>query len=271
MLFQEELIHLVKEKCEIDPCISACMMYGSFTKGEGDQYSDVEFYIFLKDDEIHDFKSSEWIKDIESYDLLFFNEYGTEVVVFSNLIRGEFHFLPESDIEIIKSFKDTGVFPDTESMFIYDRTGRLKACLDDLGGDGPVRMTHDNVNFAFNNFVNAWLMGVNVLKRGEHARSLECLSNVQKYVLQLIRVRERNVERWLNATKNLERDLSEKAYGEYASITSKLDSEDLFRAYSAALCVVEDLIRVLSDDFQFDINLDFTCKLHSYLNEVFGN
>ncbi|WP_055108866.1 hypothetical protein [Paenibacillus ihumii] len=271
MLFQEKLIHLVKEKCEIDPCISACMMYGSFTKGEGDQYSDVEFYIFLKDDEIHDFKSSEWIKDIGPYDLLFFNEYGTEVVVFANLIRGEFHFLPESDIEIIKSFKDTGVFPDTESMYIYDRTGKLKACLEHLAGDGPERMTDDNVNFAFNNFVNAWLMGVNVLKRGEHARSLECLSSVQKYVLQLIRVRERNVDRWLNATKNLERDLPEKAYGEYAAITSSLDAAELYKAYSTALCVIEDLIRVLSDDFQCDMDLDFTCKLHSYLNEVFGN
>lgn len=271
MLFQEKLIHLIKKKCEIDPCISACMMYGSFTKGEGDQYSDVEFYIFLKDDEIQDFKSSAWIKDIEAYDLLFLNEYGTEVVVFSNLIRGEFHFLPESDIEVIKTFKETGVFPDTESMFIYDRTGKLKACLDHLAGDGPERMTHDNVNFAFNNFVNAWLMGVNVLKRGEHARSLECLSSVQKYVLQLIRVRERNVERWLNATKNLEKDLSEKAYSEYAAITSSVNAAELYKAYSAALRVVEDLVRELSNDYLFDMDLDFTRKLHSYLNEVFGN
>lgn len=52
-------------------------------------------------------------------------------------------------------------------------------------------MTNDHVNFAFNNFVNAWIMGVNVLRRGEHARSLECLSYVQKYVLQLLRIQEK--------------------------------------------------------------------------------
>ncbi|MUG47609.1 nucleotidyltransferase [Paenibacillus woosongensis] len=265
MLFQEKLINVVKEKCESDPRISACMMYGSFTKGEGDKYSDVEFYVYLKSTEIGQFESSDWMKDIAPYDLLFFNEFGTEVVVFSNLIRGEFHFQPESEIEVIKTFKETGVFPDTESMFIYDTTGKLKACLDDLKGDGPERMTNENVNFAFNNFVNAWIMGTNVLKRGETARSLECLTYVQKYVLQLIRIREKNVERWLNATKNLEADLSEKAYGEYASMTSRLDKEDLYHAYANALHVVEELVLILADNYQFDINVMFLKKLHSHL------
>lgn len=265
MLLQEKLINTIKEKCETDPRISACMMYGSFTKGEGDPYSDVEFYIFLKNTEIEQFEFSEWIRNIAPYDLLFFNEFGSEVVVFSNLIRGEFHFLTESEIEVIKTFKDTGVFPDTESMFIYDITGKLKACLDYLKGEGPERMTNENVNFAFNNFVNAWLMGVNVLKRGEFARSLECLSYVQKYVLQLIRIHETNVERWLNATKNLEADLSEEAYSAYASITSKLDKEELYYAYSNAMQVVEGLVRILADYYQFDIDLKFLKKLHSHL------
>lgn len=265
MLLQEKLINVIKEKCENDPRISACMMYGSFTKGEGDQYSDVEFYVFLKNTEIEQFESSVWIRDIAPYDLLFFNEFGSEVVVFSNFVRGEFHFQTESEIDVIKTFKDTGVFPDTESMFIYDMTGKLKPCLDYLKGKGPERTTNDNVNFAFNNFANAWLMGINVLKRGEIARSLECLTYVQKYVLQLIRIREKNVERWLNATKNLEVDLSEKAYSEYASITSKLDKEDLYRTYSNALDVVERLVLALDDYYKFDFNLMFLNKLHSHL------
>ncbi|MCM3761606.1 nucleotidyltransferase domain-containing protein [Alkalihalobacillus oceani] len=267
MLLQEKVITKIKEKCQSDPHICACMMYGSFTKGEGDQYSDVEFYIFLKNTEIEQFESSKWIRNIAPYDLLFFNEFGSEVVVFSNLIRGEFHFQPESEIEVIKTFKDTGVFPDTESMFIYDITGKLKACLDYLKGEGPERMTNENVNFAFNNFANAWLMGVNVLKRGEIARSAECLTYVQKYVLQLIRIREKNVERWLNATKNLEDDLSEKAYGEYASITSKVDKENLYLAYSNAINVGKGLVLVLSNYYQFDIDLMFMKKLNSYLTK----
>lgn len=166
MLIQNKIIQSVRNKCIEDESVSACMMYGSFTKGEGDQYSDVEFYIFIEDDKMEKFSSRHWISKVYPVDLIFYNEYGTEVVIFSNLIRGEFHFLPISKIEVIKSFKPTGVFPDPDSMYIYDSTEQLKPLLDDLSGAGPNRMTVENVNFAFNNFVNAWLTGVNVMRRG---------------------------------------------------------------------------------------------------------
>lgn len=268
MFLQKQIIHSVKEKCEQDSRVTSCMMYGSFTKGEGDPFSDVEFYIFIKDDEFDFFQSRQWIAEIASYDLMFQNEYGTEVVIFSNLIRGEFHFLPESKIEVIKTFKPTGVFPDTESMFIYDETGRLKPCLDYLGGDGPERMTNENVNFAFNNFVNAWLMGINVLKRGELARSLEALTHVQKYILHLLRINEQKVERWLNYTKNLENDLSSESYNEYSLITSKLHKVDLESAYTHALLVVEKLIEKLKSRYVFEVDQNIIIKLRQYMTKI---
>lgn len=48
-------------------------------------------------------------------------------------------------------------------------------------------------------------MGINVLKRGEYARSLELLSQLQKNTLQLIRMAEKNADNWLNMSKNLEK------------------------------------------------------------------
>ncbi|MBD2871953.1 nucleotidyltransferase [Paenibacillus arenilitoris] len=265
MLLQEQLIQSVKEKCEHDSDVASCMMYGSFTKGEGDQYADVEFYLFIKDNEFEAFRSRRWIAEIASYDLMFRNEYGTEVVVFSNLIRGEFHFLPASEIDVIKTFKPTGVFPDTESMFIYDTTGMLKPRLDFLGGRGPERMTSENVNFAFNNFVNAWLMGVNVLRRGEMARSLDVLTQVQKHSLQLLRVKERKADRWLNYTKNLENDLNAENYRDYCLITARLQKEELARAYAHALALAERLIESLETDYDFEVDAKLLNKLRHYL------
>ncbi|WP_419893434.1 nucleotidyltransferase [Oceanobacillus kimchii] len=267
MLIQNIIIQTVREKCIEDELVSACMMYGSFTKGEGDQYSDVEFYIFIEDDEIENFSSRHWLSEVYPVDLIFYNEYGTEVVIFSNMIRGEFHFLPVSKIEVIKSFKTTGVFPDTESMYIYDSTEQLKPLLDDLGGAGPDRMTDENVNFAFNNFVNAWMMGVNVMRRGELARSLEALTHVQKYILQLIRVKENTVERWLNSTKNLEEDISTESYKDYVSVTSKLKENEMKTAYKNALNIVEVLNEMLSSLYMVDVDKDLISKLYSYLNE----
>ncbi len=170
-------------------------------------------------------------------------------------------------MEIIKSFKPTGVFPDPESMYIYDSTEQLKPLLYELGGAGPNRMTDENVNFAFNNFVNAWLMGVNVMRRGELARSLETLSHVQKYILQLIRVKEQSVERWLNSTKNLEGDISAESYKDYASLTSKLNENELKTAYKNALSIVKVLNETLCTLYAVDIGEDLISKLFDYLNE----
>lgn len=267
MLIQNKIIQSVRDKCIADEFVSACMMYGSFTKGEGDQYSDVEFYIFIEDDKMEKFSSRHWVSEVYPIHLIFYNEFGTEVVIFSNMIRGEFHFLPVSKIEIIKSFKPTGLFPDPESMYIYDSTEQLKPLLDDLGGAGPDRMTDENVNFAFNNFVNAWLMGVNVMRRGELARSLEALTLVQRYILQLIRVKENTVERWLNSTKNLEEDISTESYKDYVSITSKLKENEIELAYKNALNIVEALNEMLGSLYKVDVEKDLISKLHSYLNE----
>lgn len=267
MLIQNKIIQSVRDKCIEDESVSACMMYGSFTKGEGDQYSDVEFYIFIEDKKMENFSSRYWISEVYPVDLFFYNEYGTEVVIFSNMIRGEFHFLPVSKIEVIKSFKPTGVFPDTESMYIYDSTEQLKPLLNELGGAGPDRMTDENVNFAFNNFVNVWLLGVNVMRRGELARSLETLTHVQKYILQLIRVKENMVERWLNSTKNLEADISTASYKDYVSITSKLKKDEVKTAYKNALNIVKELNETLCSLYTVDVDRDLISKLYSYLEE----
>ncbi|WP_078392667.1 nucleotidyltransferase [Shouchella patagoniensis] len=266
MLIQEEMIQKVKDKCKRDDTVVSAMMYGSFTKGEGDIYSDIEFYLFVNNAEYDVFDSLKWISTLDPVDLFFVNEYGTEVVVFNNMVRGEFHFLPEEQIEIIRSFKPTGVFPDTGSMFIYDSTNKLKPLLDYLGGAGPDRKTNENVNFAFNHYVNAWLMGINVLKRGEHARSLDVLSQVQKYTLQLMRVEGNTVERWLNGTKNLEEDLSQQSYKDYASITAKLNHKEILRAYQHSLTLIESLYLTLRHRYKVDLNERLIKKLYDYVN-----
>jgi len=48
---QLQMIAKTKSLALNDKNISAVFMYGSVTKNEGDQYSDIEFYIFLNDKE----------------------------------------------------------------------------------------------------------------------------------------------------------------------------------------------------------------------------
>lgn len=267
MLKQKELIANVKNLTESDERITACMMYGSFTKGEGDQYSDIEFYIFLKDSRTSSFDSSNWLFDVAPYLLLYKNEYGTEVVIFDNLIRGEFHFLSEKDMNIIPSFKDSGYIPDTKAMLIYDETGQLENYLSEISGARPNRLTEENANFLLCNFSNLWLMGINVLKRGEYARSLELLSQLQKNTLQLIRMAEKNADNWLNMSKNLEKEISLENYKKFAKTTARLDKVELFEAYKNSLLLVMDLQSHLIEQYNLKVTHDILERLLNYISE----
>ena len=271
MLKQKELIANVKNLTESDERITACMMYGSFTKGEGDQYSDIEFYIFLKDSITSNFDSSNWLFDVAPYLMLYKNEYGTEVVIFDNLIRGEFHFLSEKDMNIIPSFKDSGYIPDTKAMLIYDETGQLENYLSEISGARPNRLTEENANFLLCNFSNLWLMGINVLKRGEYARSLELLSQLQKNTLQLIRMAEKNADNWLNMSKNLEKEISLENYKKFAKTTARLDKVELFEAYKNSLLLVMDLQSHLIEQYNLKVTHDILERLLNYISEYESN
>lgn len=265
MLFQEKIIEKVKNKSKKDTNIASAMTYGSFTNGEGDRYSDVEFYIFLEDDVTETFSKKRWVSEIYPVEMIFKNEYGTEVVIFENLIRAEFHFLPVSKIEIIKEFKYVGYFPNTAAMYLYDSTGKLKSLLDFIGGPSQVRDTEENVNFLCNNFLNVWLLGVNVMKRGELARCLEQLSHIQKYTAQLIRIEEEKTEHWLNQTKQLEKEISTQSYDVYHSITSKIDKTELEKAYRNALNYLENFYLDYKNHYSFEIDEVIIKKMRLYL------
>ncbi len=45
MLIQEAMVERVRELCRADRRVTGAFMYGSFTLGEGDEFSDIEFYV----------------------------------------------------------------------------------------------------------------------------------------------------------------------------------------------------------------------------------
>lgn len=266
MLQQERMIQAVKEKSQYDKSIVATMMYGSYTQNSGDEYSDIEFYIFIKDEEFPGFVSSEWIAGISPFYTHFINEFGSEVVIFKNLIRGEFHFLSEKKMDIIDSFRTVGYFPDTDSMLLYDSNGKLRQHLDSLKGSEINRATDKNIEFVWNNLLNTLLLGMNVLKRGERARALECLWFAQRYLLQLVRINEGKTERWVNPTKNLETDIKSETYQKYCLCTAKLSEAELYLAYNNALKLGEELVEQLDEMHKINLQKELVEKLEQYFS-----
>ncbi|WP_205942402.1 aminoglycoside 6-adenylyltransferase [Pedobacter sp. SYP-B3415] len=224
-MIQLQMIDTVKSIAQKDDNVSAVFMYGSFTKDEGDQYSDIEFYIFLKDKE--NFSGQLWVNQIYPTALYFINEYGSEVAVFENLVRGEFHFLPVNEIDVIRSWEGSVAFSDFDKMNIIDKDGLLADILAQVTIKSPERSTNENTLFLSKSLLNVLLTTNNLLKRKEYAHAYQSLLVVQKYLLWLIRLATHQTDHWESPTKGLEKDINNDWYKDFTSTTSDLISANL--------------------------------------------
>lgn len=230
---QLQMIHQTKLIAQQDENVSVLFMYGSFTKNEGDKYSDIEFYVFLKS--IDGFSGVDWVNQIHPVVLYFTNEYGSEVAIFENMIRGEFHFLSTDEIGIIKSWEGIVSFSDFDQMNLLDKEGLLTKTLDQIRIKSPDRITDKNVSWLSHSLLNVLLTTNNLIKRGEFAHAHQSLSNVHKYLLWLMRVANHQTQHWESPTKNLENDIDKTWYSEYKITTSDLNPENLKMAFQNAL------------------------------------
>lgn len=242
-MLQLELIKKTKLLADSDANVSAVFMYGSFTKAEGDIHSDIEFYFFLSKKE--GFNSEQWVSEIHSLSMYFTNEYGSEVAIFDNLIRGEFHFLGVDDLPVITSWDGLVKFSDFDNMILVDKQGLLRETLQKIKYPHPNRCARKNVLWLFNSQINQLLATRNLLKRQEFAHAYQSLAQVQKYSLWLLRLADGNHDHWESPTKQLEQDISPNRYQQFQSITTKLNPEEIEIAFQNSLQLNEILFEEL--------------------------
>src|SRR5690606_6314913 len=226
---QLQMIEATKSLARKDDNVSAVFMYGSFTKNEGDQYSDIEFYVFLKSKE--KFSGENWTNQIHPTVLYFTNEYGSEVAIFDNLIRGEFHFLSVNEMDIIKSWEGMVSFSDFDKMNIIDKDKLLAKTLGQINITSPDRTKDENILFLGQSLINVLLTTDNLIKRREYAHAHQSLSTVHKYLLWMIRIATKRTQHWESPTKALENDIDKDWYSEFRSTTSDLDRDNLAIAF----------------------------------------
>ena len=272
MLQQEAMIERTRSLCRVDERLAAAMMYGSFAQGEGDGYSDIEFILFFKDEELEDLDQEEWVSRISTVELYFVNEYGNGTAIFENLIRGEFHFDRASDIERVvgESMRDADWLPLLEDTLILDRTGELAPRLREIVGPPPERDTPGQIRFVCDCFVNWFVFGANLFARGELARSLDLLGIVRDRLLQMVRVLEGTTLHWFNSAKFLETEVSETSYARYASCTARLDRDELRQAYLSAWEWGRELMSSLGERHGVSPPATLLVRLDRRFAEIFG-
>lgn len=228
------MIEKVRDLSLDDEGVSAVLMYGSFTKGEGDGFSDIEFYIFLREGYLPDKRV--WVEGVRTVRMFFTNEFGTDVAVFDNLIRGEFHFHPVADIGVVHSWQGMLDFSVRDKMNLVDKDGLLTDTLNGIGQISPVWNTRENITWVADSMINNLLFVGNVIRRGEYARAVHLFYFLEKYLALMIRLYLDSTGHWLDPMKDLEHEIPAEWYGRYARCVPTLNGDDLQRCYG---CVVE--------------------------------
>lgn len=238
-MIQLEMIERVRLQANESAAITSVLMYGSFAKGEGDAYSDIEFYVFIKPEQ--PFDSRVWINSIRDTALYYTNEFGTEVAIFDNLVRGEFHFMKVDEIGIIRSWEGLVSFEWWENMILVDKEGKLADELREIRKSPPERGTAEGILWLQQSFINNALFTKNLLLRQEWAHAQQQLGYLHKYLLWLIRIRVGSTAHWESPTKKAEADLPGDWYRRYASCTAALHPENLDTAFRECLDLAAEL------------------------------
>src|SRR5918998_4093399 len=232
MLAQEVMIEKVRELCNRDERVVAALMYGSFALGQGDCFSDIEFYLFFDEEALGALEEQAWVGQIAPLHLYYVNEFGNGTAIFENLVRGEFHFEAASNVGFVDAW-ESAWFPSPESAVLVDKSGELSARVVRLVRRPPDLDTPERALFLCRSLMNWTLMGANLLQRGEYARAEAFLTLVHGHLLQLMRVVEGKSVNWMSPTRRLEEDASATSYERYKECTAALEAEKLARAYGS--------------------------------------
>ena len=244
MIEQLKLINKVREVAIADERISAVLMYGSFTQGAGDMYSDVEFYIYQQ--EGNEVNRKEWISSIRPVEMLFTNEFGTDVVVFDHLIRGEFHFHSVGEMKEIYTWQGILDFEARDKMNLVDKDGLLTEVLGAIEQLHPDWNTPESIAFVTDSMINNLLFVHNVIRRGEYARAEQLFFYLKKYLVLLIRLHIQSTEHWLDPMKELEKDISAEWVERYRSCVPTYNSESLKECFKNTIILTKELFELVN-------------------------
>jgi lincosamide nucleotidyltransferase B/F len=245
MLQQDLMIEKVREVCDRDDRLVSALMYGSFALGQGDRFSDIEFYLFFQDEALADLDEETWVGQIAPVVLYYVNEFGNGTAIFENLVRGEFHFERACERGLVDAWEVIR-FHSLDSAVLVDKDGQLSGRVSRLVGPPPDLDTPEQALFLCHSLINWTLMGANLLKRGEYARAQAFLALVHGHLLRSARLVEGKTANWLSPSRRLEEALSPASYERFEACTAALDARQLIRAYRSTWEWSRELMSELS-------------------------
>jgi lincosamide nucleotidyltransferase len=232
VLQQEHLINRVRELCHADARLVAALTYGSFAQGEGDAHSDIEFWLFFRPEDAQTADRRAWLDRLGTIRHVVVNEFGSHVVFFPNLIRGEFHFATADDISSIATWPARSA--PTDQMVIVDRTGALRQTLEALPPQPHLPSSGAETEELCGRFANWLILAHHVSRRGELLRAIDALSHAQRYLLWMARLAQGSTGHWLTPSRRAEIDLGEDVIRAIHATAPRADIRSIDNAIAAA-------------------------------------
>jgi lincosamide nucleotidyltransferase len=247
----DDRIGRLRALAHAEPRLEGVLLYGSWTTGEADPYSDIEAYLYVNDDDVAGFDGRAFVERLAPLNLAYINMYGILAVVFDDLMRGEFHVEPAGKgIAEIATWRGLVHLPEPGAAILLDRNGRLAeatACLMQPCQPEPVQTAQQISNELAN-----WTLALGqILARGEIARGHALLHTViAPQQLQLCRLLRGTTAHWLTPSRALEHDLPVEDRLRYAAATARLRDEEVRQAANASWNWSRELIKQAVERWQ---------------------
>ncbi|WP_405579482.1 hypothetical protein [Streptomyces sp. NBC_01190] len=204
-MIQHQLIVRVREMCAADDRLDAALMYGSFAAGEGDEHSDVEFWLFFRPERYGTVDPAAWCAAVAPVNLVLRNEFGTHVALFPGPVRGEFHFARTDDIPSVADWPARSAAVDR--MLLVDRLGLLRPVLESLPARPALPAGPGEIADLCGRFANWLVLALHVTARGERLRARDALAHAARHLLWMARLAEDSTAHWLTPSRAAEAEL----------------------------------------------------------------
>src|SRR5215208_2924785 len=132
----------ILESIRSDPRIVGCVDYGSVSEGRGDEWSDLDIALFIRDSELGRFETSwkHWASQFGDLLLAYIGGVGHPWAVYDTTsipLRVNFAFHPASTLNRVLEWPNSPVSID--AMILHDRTeGELSALVSRIVGQSLV-------------------------------------------------------------------------------------------------------------------------------------
>lgn len=270
MLKQREHIERLRWLCMQDKRVIGAVLFGSFTLGEGDAFSDIEAALFFDDAGLAKLDKRSWLEHIAPISMFFIDDFGHYTAVFHDMVRAEFHFKPRTQMNIVSTWKGNAHFPSLDDAILVDRSGELTKLLQPLAGEAPKRNTADSAQSIHTNFINVMLFGLNTLARGEVVRAHDLLHMSHRPLLHMARLLAGSTDHWPNPRRWLERDLPAQDYARFRTCVPALEEAGVQRAFAATWAWGVEMMRALCKQHGLHLPEDVIAHIDSRIAAFAG-